>query len=79
MWAIAWALGVANELNFAKDCDNRFVMLLPSFKQSQSSADFRKKANPRSLEQVLAACDLAYWLHWAIPRLYSAAHGHRQT
>lgn len=66
MWALAWAMGIANELNFAKDCDNRFVMMLPNLKQSQSSADFRKKANPRPLEQVVAACDLAYCLHWAI-------------
>ncbi len=66
MWALAWAMGIASELNFAKDCDNRFVMTLPSLKQSQSSADFRKKSNPRSLEYVVAACDLAYCLHWAI-------------
>ncbi len=66
MWALAWAMGIASELNFAKDCDNRFAMTLPNLKQSQSSADFRKKANPRSLEQAVAACDLAYCLHWAI-------------
>jgi hypothetical protein len=66
MWALAWAMGIANELNFAKDCDSRFVRMLPNLKQSQSSADFRKNANPRPLEQVVAACDLAYCLHWAI-------------
>jgi hypothetical protein len=66
MWALAWAMGITNELNFAKDCDNRFVTMLPNLKQSQSSADFREKANPRPLEQVVAACDLAYCLHWTI-------------
>jgi len=66
MWALAWAMEITNELNFAKDCDNRFVTLLPNLKQSQSSIDFRKNANPRSLEQIFAACDLAYCLHWAI-------------
>ena len=66
MWALAWAIGIANELNFAKDCDNRFVTILPNLKQSQRSADFRKQANPRPLEQVVSACDLAYCLHWAI-------------
>jgi hypothetical protein len=66
MWALAWAMGITNELNFAKDCDNRFVMTLPNLKQSQNSADFHKKANPHPLEQVVAACDLAYCLHWAI-------------
>jgi hypothetical protein len=66
MWALAWAMGIANELNFAKDCDRRFVTMLPNLKQNQSSEDFRKKANPRPLEQVVAASDLAYCLHWAI-------------
>jgi hypothetical protein len=66
MWALAWAIGITNELNFAKDCDDRFVTMLPNLKQSQSSADFREKANPRPLEQVVAACDLAYCLHWGI-------------
>lgn len=65
MWALAWAMGITNELNFAKDCDNRFVTMLPNLKQSQSSIDFRKKRNPRPLEEVVAACDLAYCLHWA--------------
>ncbi len=40
--------------------------MLPNLKQSQSSTDFRKKANPRPLEQIVMACDLAYFLHWAI-------------
>jgi hypothetical protein len=40
--------------------------MLPNLKVSQSSGDFRKKAHPRPLEQVVAACDLAYYLHWAI-------------
>jgi hypothetical protein len=66
MWAIAWAMGIVSEMNFGKDCDNRFAAMLPNLKQSQSSADFRKKANPRPLEQIVAACDLAYCLHWAI-------------
>ena len=66
MWALAWSMGVVNEMNFAKDCDNRFVTILPNIKQSQSSAEFRKKVKPRPLDQVVAACDLAYCLHWAI-------------
>ena len=66
MWALAWAVGLINELNFAKDCDNRFVTMLPNLKETQSSAEFRKNANPRPLEQVVAACDLAYCFHWAI-------------
>ena len=66
MWALAWAMGIASELNFVKDCDTRFVTMLPNLKQSQSSADFRKKVTPRPLDQVIEACDLAYCLHWAL-------------
>jgi hypothetical protein len=65
MWALAWAMGIVNEMDFGKDCDNRFVTMLPNLKQSQSSSEFRKKSNPRSLEQVVAALDLAYCLHSA--------------
>lgn len=66
MWALAWAMGIGNELNFVKDCDNDFATMLPNLKQSQNSDDFRKRIHPRPLEQVIAACDLAYCLHWAI-------------
>jgi hypothetical protein len=66
MWALTWAMGIVNELNFAKDCDQGLVMLLPNLKQSEPSANFRMKANPRPLMQVTAACDLAYCLHSAI-------------
>jgi hypothetical protein len=66
MWALAWAMGIVSELNFSKDCDNGFATTLPNLKRSQSSAIFRKRIDPRPLEQVVAACDLAYCLHWAI-------------
>ncbi len=77
MWALGWAMGIVSEMNFGKDCDNRFAAMLPNLKASQSSQDFRRKANPRSLKQVVAACDLAYCLHWAIQE--SELSGKRQT
>lgn len=66
IWALAWAMRIVNELNFAKHCDDCFVVILPNLKQNQSSADFRKKLNPRPLHQVVAVYDLAYCLHWPI-------------
>jgi len=66
MWALAWAMGIVNEMNFGKDCDDRFVAMLPNLKQSPSSAEFRKQATPRSLEHVVSMSDLAYCLHWVI-------------
>lgn len=66
IWALAWAMGIVNDLDFTKDCDERFVMQLPNLKQSQGSADFQKRINPRPLTQIVSACDLAYCLHWSI-------------
>jgi hypothetical protein len=66
MWALAWAIGIARELNFSKECDSNFVLLLPNLKQNQTSADFRRKALLRSDDQIVLAADLAYCLHWAI-------------
>ncbi|MGP8199409.1 MAG: DUF4272 domain-containing protein [Limisphaerales bacterium] len=65
-WALAWAIGITNQLNFAKECDNSFVTMLPNLKQGETSANFRKRIHPRPIEQAVAACDLAYCLHWAI-------------
>jgi hypothetical protein len=66
MWALAWALGTVDEMDFCKDCDNQFATMLPNLKQSQSSAAFRQITIPRPLEHIVATCDLAYCLHWAL-------------
>jgi len=66
MWALAWAMGVVNELDFAKDCDSNFARKLPNLKDLESSTHFRAAVHSRPLEQIVAACDLAYCLHWAI-------------
>lgn len=66
IWALAWAVGIVSELNFAKECDDRFVAVLPNLKLSQSSSDLRKGVNPRPISKIASACDLAYCLHWAI-------------
>jgi hypothetical protein len=66
MWALAWALSLVPQLDFWKDCDSRFVGQLPNLKVSQSSDELRRKAELRPADEVVAACDLAYCLHWAI-------------
>lgn len=65
-WALAWAIGITGEMNFAKECDNSFVTQLPDLRKGESSANFRKRINPRSFEQIVSACDMAYCLHWAV-------------
>lgn len=66
MWALGWVVGIVPQLDFWKDSDSRFVTLLPNLKVAQSSSEWRRKEKLRSLDDVTAACDLAYCLHWAV-------------
>jgi len=66
MWALAWALSLVPQLDFWKDCDSQFVSQLPNLKVGKSSAELRRKARLRPVDDVVAACDLVYCLHWAI-------------
>lgn len=66
MWALAWSLNLVPELDFWKDCDSNFAARLPNLKVGQRSAELRRGANLRSLEDTVGACDLAYCLHWAV-------------
>lgn len=65
-WALAWALQFVPALDFWRGCDMRFATLLPNLKISQSSNEWRRKAHFRSTEEVVAAFDLAYCLHWIV-------------
>jgi hypothetical protein len=66
MWALAWSLGVVPCLDFGKNCDNRFVMVLPNLKVGEKSDALRSKVTSHAIDEIVAACDLAYCLHWAI-------------
>lgn len=66
MWALAWSIGVVKKLDFAKDCDGKFVEELPNLKLDQGSENLRRIANQRPLKEILEACDLAYCLHSAV-------------
>lgn len=63
MWALAWTLGLVAKLDFGKGCDKDFVRLLPDLHTAQSSSGLRAKVKPRSSDEILEACDLAYCLH----------------
>jgi hypothetical protein len=66
LWALAWALGLVPQLDFGEDCDDNFVMLMPNLRNGETSDVLRSKIVPRTTAEILAACDLAYCLHWAI-------------
>jgi hypothetical protein len=42
------------------------VLRLPDLKGNASSADFQSNAKLRPDEEIAAACDLAYCIHWAV-------------
>jgi hypothetical protein len=66
MWTLAWALGIVPCLDFGKDCDNKFVMVLPNLKIGEKGDALRSRVKPRATNEIIAACDLAYCLHWAV-------------
>jgi hypothetical protein len=66
LWVFAWALGRVERLDFALPASDNLVTLYPDLKNSESSAKWREDLRLRSRTEVLAACDLAYCLHWAI-------------
>jgi hypothetical protein len=66
MWALAWALNFVAVLDFWQDCDSRFVTMLPNLKVNQGGDEWRLKARYRELHEVVAACDLAFCLHWTV-------------
>jgi hypothetical protein len=66
MWVLAWGLSIVANLDFRKACDSGFVRIMPDLKASESGKPWRGKAVLRSADELLAQCDLAYCLHWAI-------------
>ncbi len=66
LWALAWALQKVDRLDFSRACADDFVYMLPDLKRSESGEAFRRSAHQRTLEEIAAAADLAYCLHWAV-------------
>ena len=66
MWALAWAVNVVPEIDFWRDCDSRFVNLLPNLNTGESVVRTMGQAALRANNQIVAACDLSYCLHWII-------------
>jgi len=66
LMVFAWVLGKVQRLDFAKPAEGSLVHLYPDLKKNESSAQWQKAVASRSTDEVVAACDLAYCLHWAI-------------
>lgn len=66
MWALSWMTGIVDEIDFQRQCDPRFVTLLPNLKIAENSSSFRTRAHLRGHAAIGAEVDLAYCLHWAV-------------
>lgn len=66
MWALAWAVNIVPEIDFWRDCNSSFVTLLPNLKTGESVTRTMDQAKLRAGDQIIAACDLSYCLHWII-------------
>jgi Domain of unknown function (DUF4272) len=69
MWALAWALGKVDDLDFGKACSDNFVDILPDLRIDERSDALRSGIKLRPVREVEEACDLAYCLHWGISEL----------
>lgn len=66
LWALVWALGLVDKLDFSAECGDNLVTILPDIKHGEGGSAFRSKAKLRSLHEIEEACDLAYCLQWAV-------------
>jgi hypothetical protein len=77
--ALAWALGVVEVLDFARPCDTSLARAFPRARDNETSLNFRGRAAYRSPDEIAAAVDLAYCIHWAIrnERFSNVRNAHR--
>jgi len=66
LWALSWACGYHDELDFSVSCPDAFIGLFPDLKSGQSSSEFRYRCKIRSSDEIAEMLDLSYCLHWAV-------------
>src|SRR5690348_12245242 len=59
-------VAVGGGICVAAGAEDSLVRVYPDLKKNESSARWQKAVALRSTDEVVAACDLAYCLHWAI-------------
>ncbi len=63
MWALAWAMGLVEEMPTDEPCADDFVLKMPDLRQHESTADLRRAAQLRGLEELTDYLDLYRCLH----------------
>jgi hypothetical protein len=65
-WALAWVLGLVNDLDFGAYNRDHYDADVPTIWENEPTAAWRAGLRCRSFEEIAAACDLGYCIHWAI-------------
>lgn len=66
LWAMTWIASYHDKLDFSDSCPDDFIALFPDLKEGAPAIEFKEAAVTRKVEEVVAALDLAYCLHWAV-------------
>ena len=66
LWALAWVLGLVDDLDFSHYCRDKFDAFVPNIWKDEDSARMRPLVRLRSFDEIATACDLACCLHWAL-------------
>ena len=66
IWALAWAVGCHDVMDFGDSCADNFIQMLPDLKRAASTELFLAGLELRPNAELLEKCDLAFCLHWAI-------------
>jgi len=66
LWALTWATGYHDELDFSDSCPDSFIGIFPDLKASAASNAFAQRCELRGNENIAEMLDLAYCLHWAV-------------
>ena len=65
MWALAWAMGLAEEMAADEQCDDDFVLQMPDLRLHEGTSHLRKAARLRGVEELVDQLDLYRCLHAA--------------
>jgi hypothetical protein len=65
LWALSWAMGLIEQLDFTRYCDRSLAQHYPELNDHGHRSHVANQALLRPTTELVAACDLAYCLHWA--------------
>lgn len=66
LWALCWALGHVEELDFASYCGDDLAEMMPDLEVGEPLDGFAQRSRLRAPDEIAAMEDLAYCLDWAV-------------